>query len=343
MDFIQKNIRRLKFFLALARANSYYTKNVENLVGKNVPLVSFELDSVDYHRYFYVLVTFYLRAGHTVIIQANKKSIARIQRDKYARKLLIQSDVHWVQAFPKQLNPDLHPIHLNPAYFAPTHATEFHVPMCQHPTMYDENIDDLQFETERVNSLAFAGDFRSSLYHKPTLLQHFGHLNRIELLKVIQQQFDSVIILQTNATQDFKEHCVYIADNATVRFDQKAYRKYLASFDFFLALPGIHMPICHNIVEAISLGTIPFVHQAYAKHMHPPLEHMKTAFIYNDFNQINVSITQLLSLDPSAVESMRKNVLDLYQNHFAPQAVINDIKSHPGSQYKLIAEWNSVG
>jgi hypothetical protein len=39
-------------------------------------------------------------------------------------------------------------------------------------------------------------------------------------------------------------------------------RHWLAKFDFYFALPGVVMPFSHNIIEAISVGCIPFIQQS---------------------------------------------------------------------------------
>ena len=340
MEFLNKNIRRLKFYRALAKANSYYTLDSGISFIPDTKHVCFELKEVDYHRYLYALVLFYQRAGYTVVIKASITSIARIMLDKYAQKLLDNSNVFFVNAFSEQLVSSLSIIQLNAAYFE-NDSSDFHIPMCQHPSMYDLQIDELQFDTQRVNSLGFAGDFRARLYGS-TNLERFEHINRIAMLEALKKQTDRLIHLESNQSIPLEDHGIYIADNARVRFEPKAYREFISRFNFFLALPGIHMPISHNIIEAMSLGTIPFVHQSYAKHMYPPLEHMKTAFIFDDFNFMNNSIDALFSVNQTMVENMRTEVQKYYQKYLTPSAVIRNIEANNGSEIKLLAEWNSV-
>ncbi|NNJ56819.1 MAG: hypothetical protein HKP14_11835 [Bacteroidia bacterium] len=341
MDFIRKNIRRINYYLALAKANSYYAKEAltpSSLVNKHV---YFELDQIDYHRYFYVLVIFYRRAEYTVFIKASKKSIARIIRDKYAQKLLLDNQVIFVKSVQSDDFSKINFVQLTPSYFENTTTLKYHIPMCQHPTMYDQGIDNLQFEPKRYNSLGFAGDFRVHLYGKSELKESFEHLNRIEMFAELEQT-NRVVHLSSNHNQNFKEHLVYIIDNASVHLEPKDYRMFISQFDFFLALPGIHMPLSHNIIETMSLGTIPFVHKSYAKHMHPPLEHMKTAFIYDDFRSLNASISSLFQIEDSMIEAMRKEVLAYYNKYLTPSAVIQNIEKHKGSEIALNAEWNSI-
>ena len=49
------------------------------------------------------------------------------------------------------------------------------------------------------------------------------------------------------------------------RIEHDQYRERMKSSRFFLALPGMHMPLCHNVFEAIFSGCIPVIHVLYLK------------------------------------------------------------------------------
>src|SRR3990167_5062911 len=71
-------------------------------------------------------------------------------------------------------------------------------------------------------------------------------------------------------------------------------QKELSMFDFFLAPPGVQMPLCHNIIEAIAVGTIPFTN--YYNWFEVPLEDGKNCIAFNDEKEL---LQRLLDLNSS--------------------------------------------
>ena len=279
------------------------------------------------------------RQNYSIYFKTTSRVLARLSLDKYAQNILSDPDVYILREFPSLSEINL--IQFDHHYFKTSNKT-WRVPMCQHPRMYELALDDKKYSLNRINSIAFAGDFRTDLYSKKKVFEYFGHLNRSDMLNTIISQFKDVEILQTNNFSNVSEQKVIIADNAKVRFSPLDFRKFIAIFDFVLCFPGIHMPLCHNIIESMSLGTIPILHKSYAKLMSPELIHLENAFIFDDFDSFDSTFKKVFSLDDNTLTAMHKNVENYSKKYLDSDAVVTNFVKHAQQPVLLNAEWNSI-
>lgn len=68
----------------------------------------------------------------------------------------------------------------------------------------------------------------------------------------------------------------------------------LASADFFLCQPGEIMPQCHNIVEAMAVGTIPLTN--YPDWLSPPLVDGREALVFDTFASLDAAVTRAMAI-----------------------------------------------
>jgi len=61
-------------------------------------------------------------------------------------------------------------------------------------------------------------------------------------------------------------------DIASYFHSMEAYTDALVRCDYFICLPGVHMPLCHNLYEAMLCGSVPVLHQRYARWLDPDLQ-----------------------------------------------------------------------
>jgi len=108
-----------------------------------------------------------------------------------------------------------------------------------------------------------------------------------------------------------------------VRISQKKWLPVLSMFDFFLAPPGVQMPLCHNIIEAIAVGTIPFTN--YYNWFEVPLEDGKNCIAFNDEKELLQGIHRILNMSKDQIKEMRENVILYYKNYLNPEAFVNRI------------------
>lgn len=139
---------------------------------------------------------------------------------------------------------------------------------------------------------------------------------------------------------DYINKCVII-DTGKLWIDDQCWLENLSKSDFFLCPPGISMPMCHNAIEAMSVGTIPIIN--YPEWFSPSLIHMENCIIYDDETDLLDKIDCALNLEKPKLAEMRKKVIDYYNSHLNPVSFINKLEFiQDNKQLILITTGNYV-
>jgi len=77
---------------------------------------------------------------------------------------------------------------------------------------------------------------------------------------------------------------------------------------FYLALPGVSMPLGHNLVVAMSTGEILILSKEYNRFLSPKLKHMHNAIIYDNLEDLITKIEQAYKIDSDCLLQMSANV-----------------------------------
>ena len=186
-----------------------------------------------------------------------------------------------------------------------------------------------------------AGNFNAQLYGKSNEF-NFNVIPRPKLLAILQEnnlttEIKALDTLEGAIKQDAHQKC-FIVNTENCRIPINQLRNYLNRFAFYLSCPGVVMPYCHNIVEAMSAGCIPLVQKEYANMMQPPLTDKVNAVFFNTMEDLPQSINVAYSMDQSTLKTMQKNVMTYYKNHLTPKTVIEKILSGDFKKYYLLAE-----
>lgn len=129
------------------------------------------------------------------------------------------------------------------------------------------------------------------------------------------------------------------------RFDVPMWhlRWLLSRFEFYFALPGVVMPLCHNIIEAMSAGAIPFLQEEYASLFTPPLENGIHAITFRDKDDLESRLNDMFHLSGEKTSFMRENIHSYYQEHLTPRSVVKRIENAgQNDKIYLQAEGGSV-
>ena len=103
----------------------------------------------------------------------------------------------------------------------------------------------------------------------------------------------------------------------------------MARSDFFLAPPGWVMPHCHNIVEAMSVGTIPITN--YGGYLTPPLEDGVTCLAFDTPDGAVTAVRRALAMPAAEIAAMRANVVRYHDEHLAATAFRRRLERHVGA------------
>lgn len=101
----------------------------------------------------------------------------------------------------------------------------------------------------------------------------------------------------------------------------------LARADFFLCPPGIVMPMCHNLIEAMAVGTIPLI--GYPEWLHPNLRHLENCVAFDDADDLVEKTQMVLAMPPERIARMRAAAIDYYEQHLRPERLVDAIEARP--------------
>jgi hypothetical protein len=93
------------------------------------------------------------------------------------------------------------------------------------------------------------------------------------------------------------------------------YVDFLGSCTFFVAPPGFRMPVCHNLVEAMSLRAIPILN--YADWLEPRLQDGVDCLSFSTRADLASAITRALAMADDEVARLRHGVATYYDEHLS--------------------------
>ena len=201
-------------------------------------------------------------------------------------------------------------------------ADEMAFPVFVHPWLASMVQLPYAYEVEsiRPSRLFFGGNTEEGKYNKDILRDMYGMLTRREMLAVacaafpannIFRPLDASAWLSSSDARPFvlceTQHC---------KIPQGRWLDALAKADFFLACPGVGMPLCHNLIEALAAGAIPFLQ--YAAYLPQPLEDGVNCLSFIDGKSLADVISAAISMRQEDVRNMRENVRRYYDQYLAP-------------------------
>lgn len=196
------------------------------------------------------------------------------------------------------------------------------MPYMMHPHQYLLNghrelagLRDLQ---RRVRVFFSGGVDKTSYSHsisggKPNRYDTFAFLRSLESVVEVH----SAKHFHALTSQDYCNLCL-VADRECLYTPDEDWLATLAMTDFFLALPGMIMPMCHNVIEAMGVGTVPIL--CYPEWFSPSLTDAN-CFAYSDLDSLKHVVRRALKLKTTEIDRLRGNVIEYYERYLAPQSL----------------------
>lgn len=183
----------------------------------------------------------------------------------------------------------------------------------------------------------FAGD--SEHYRRVWIRYPKAKLPREPIVQAIRQRYPSRVLV--DGAERLAEVLagpyldrVVLPATSTVRIAVEAWLPTLAQADFFLCPPGVVMPMSHNIVEAMAVGTIPITN--YPDWMDPPLRDGVDCLAFDDIDDLFATLDRALGMSPAEIENMRRHVLDYYEAHLRLDRFVRRVEEHPGPEVPIL-------
>ena len=215
------------------------------------------------------------------------------------------------------------------------------IPYPMHPLHYDADLPE-RLNTARENDkkirIFFSGDTEG--YTRNRINYPTTKLTRVEIVDAILQEMNDRVVPVSDLEGQNKllegeyiEKCV-IVDNGKFRIDAKAWLETLSKADFFLCPPGYVMPMCHNVIEAMAVGTIPIIN--YPEWLNPDLIDKVNCISFDSKADLIKKITNVLTMKREEIDEMRTRVIEYYQNNLDPAGFMKKLEANADKEMTLL-------
>lgn len=206
---------------------------------------------------------------------------------------------------------------------------KFIMPYFMHPGQYKwdyHNSLSINIKKSRPLKVMFLGGVNKEHYDNPLISKKFKILSRYKVIEYLKSNINYIYPRHENEIYEFitkkrKELIIYNT-NATVLW-QKDWLKVLSELDFYLALPGVSMPPCHNLIEAMSVGAIPILQ--YNNYIYPKLENGKNCIVYSSLKELKTILDTINDYRDNILDEMRYNVIEYYYKYHSIAGFKNNI------------------
>jgi hypothetical protein len=231
-------------------------------------------------------------------------------------------------------------LHVNPQYYSsPPAKHRLFAPYFAHPKFYRAGLHnvvrDMRGQDRNVR-IFFAGSIG------PSYSEHFKFpiLSRSEIFRHVTANFEWAI--NTEVDMSGIKPILIVSRNDGIRkykLSMLNYIEVMSRSDFFICPPGLEMPQCHNLIEAMSVGTIPITN--YHLYMRPSLTPDANCLAFSTLEELKIAVSRALSMDAAEIQRLREGVISYFDDHLEParfakklmerQATISEIVINDGS------------
>jgi hypothetical protein len=311
-----------------------------------------------FNRYLFLLITFFLIRDWRISVRHRFQYLC--SGDRYSVQWCKSGKVRVAFREPLDVSLRLETPTLGEAeeklgllsadYFGTSDTSKcWNVPMAMHPMQYDlEWRNQHEVYDGRRIGVIFSGNTDAHLYGNVSLTENFGIPTRNASLAWLKQTLRPSIRDDFELPELLEDGCLqpqlYVGDRIHSEIPGARFRETLARFAFALALPGWAVPLCHNAVEALSVGCVPIIHRTYAKYLHPKLQDGVNCLIYSDLEDLRQIVFRALSMKTTEINQLSCNARKLYQEFFTPTAVVDGVVKavEEGKTIRLFAELESL-
>lgn len=316
-----------KEFRAYLNPEAYLSYLRFKKAGLNTPndsqpcaIFDFKNVEIDYvgGRYLYYLVQDAIAAGYHPVYINNFRFLATLPYKQFKKLLLedpfgvVPRKTHFPEGslyFYDHAAPSARVGKRIKVSYEPHIATapeEFQLPFAFFPTLLKKEKELLELNENKdiKKEIFFGGKAAASSHDKPALKVKYNILTRVSAIRVIEEAAERGILPADQL------HLHYQPEN---RIPPADWMKTMSESAFFLALPGVGMPMCHNLVEALAMGSIPILQ--YAEYLDPPLQDGKECLTFHDDVSLIETIHKALQMPLEEREALSRGAINYYLKH----------------------------
>ena len=345
------NLNRRQAYQSLLRKCRLEEREFHRLIaqGERVALVNFR--SLRWHddrgRYAFLLANALRMSGYQLVFYPQFHFLSRLNKYKALLhdldfRVLDPREADQVSVSPNSLTlcqaGGCKRVKLEWISAGPVPEAAVAMPYFMHPLMYQEPYvrpDPVRPTRRRI---FFGGNTTPKDYQRKVLATRYGKINRVAVLEHLTNQLDATEITVVTRVEElqetFSDPQIVIVRTEHQPIAEAEWLAVLSQSDFFLACPGAHMPMCHNVIEAMRVGTIPLLQ--YPEYFHPPLESDVHCLVYRDKETLVQQVRSALQMPPEKIYEMKKNVINYYEQYLHPPAWVERLLRRPEEETRLI-------
>ncbi len=188
---------------------------------------------------------------------------------------------------------------------------------------------------ERNIPLLFAGSCSGRAYERKDLISaRYEKMTRAEVVAALRS---SDLFHEVPTADELPDiHRVgrpILIDSARARIPTSEWLRTIAAADFLVCPPGMAMPMSHNIIEALGIGTIPLTN--YPEWFFPALEDGVNCLVFHDSEDLVERVEEILRMPAERIETMRAACRAYYDRNLDPRAAIARIEACPLDKVRL--------
>lgn len=221
-----------------------------------------------------------------------------------------------------------------------------------------QNAEKNRFNRRNIG-IYFSGNSDPKVYDHP-IYRNFLHLmSRARMIDAIKSRLSKNEFSLTDLQNQIEDRIdltkrfvlyewVRSQDGVVVgnRTSNEDWFEQLAKCNFFLGCPGYIQPLCHNLVEAMSVGAIPILE--YGDYLNPVLEDGVNCLAFSGEEELISKIRQALCMTEYEITRMRNNVIEYYEQHLSLTAVCSFLENSASNcrnvdlitSYNYEKQWN---
>jgi hypothetical protein len=311
---------------------------IDAVLNRDRAPISFEC--LAYSRYHTYLLFALTRIG---VVGCSARDAIRACAWLPARDFLKMVRINWrspsdgILLSEKRCGPGI--IQIRPRYYSlPPADHRLFAPYFAHPEFYKARLHDVvrgMRGRERNIRIFFAGTLSSSAYSEEF---RFPILSRDKVLGHVIAKFKSAIKTEVGGN-GLRPICIMSTSDTRDIVDKHklSMRDYMAAMsraDFFICPPGWLMPHSHNLIEAMSVGTIPITN--YHSYMQPALTPGQNCLAFSTLAELEGVINCALCMPAAEIQHLREGVISYCDEHLDPGSFAKKLTKLSASISELV-------
>lgn len=289
-------------------------------------------------RYFYYLIQDILAAGYYPVLKANYRFLATFSNKRFKAQTIDLPIGIYKRDIPDgcsilmtdhvcDAQAGIKLVHLDYSVRLAQGDNELNSPYCCHPASQarEAEFSALQAAHPRSNKVFYAGANQRPKYANPEINGTYGLVNRADAVDKILEALD---------TGEISHEGLKFCHQASDRIASQEWLGELGESTFFLAFPGVKMPLSHNLIEALAVGTIPILE--YPQYLEPPLQDGINCLVYSGADELISTIKRAENLDAEQVSKYSQAAREYYQQHLSLGNLTRRIIAQPSPMVTVL-------